>query len=127
MAHRGTIRTADGYTLYHLADGSVVDSLDAAAVDMSWSSFAEFVDSYDDDDDRLVSPLDGTLLEAFTYTTTTTSILTDLVSIQMLYRRYQRETRPSMRGAVHDQFEAELDSLVDDLRAECVADLTSLD
>jgi hypothetical protein len=28
-----------------------------------------------------------------------------------------------MRGAVHDQFEAELDSLVDDLRAECVADL----
>jgi hypothetical protein len=68
MAHRGTIRTADGYTLYHLADGSVVDSLDAAAVDMSWSSFAEFVDSYDDDDDRLVSPLDGTLLEAFTYT-----------------------------------------------------------
>ena len=47
MAHRGTIRTADGYTLYHLADGSVVDSYD---------------------DDRLVSPLDGTLLEAFTYT-----------------------------------------------------------
>ena len=68
MAHRGTIRTADGYTLYHLADGSVVDSLDAAVVDMSWISFAEFVDSYDDDDDRLVSPLDGTLLEAFTYT-----------------------------------------------------------
>ena len=66
MAHRGTIRTADGYTLYHLADGSVVDSLDAAAVDMSWTSLAEFVDSYDDD--RLVSPLDGTLLEAFTYT-----------------------------------------------------------
>jgi hypothetical protein len=68
MAHRGTIRTADGYTLYHLADGSVVDSLDAAVVDMSWISFAEFVDSYDDDDDRLVSPLDGTLIEAFTYT-----------------------------------------------------------
>ena len=54
---------------------------------------------------------------------TTQEILTDLVSIQTLYRRYQRETHPSMRGAVHDQFEAELDSLVDDLRAECVADL----
>ena len=122
MAHRGTIRTVDGYTLYHLADGSVVDSLDPAAVDLSWTSFAEFVGSYDDDDRLVVDDLRKSL-EAFTYTTTTASILADLVSIQTLYRRFQRETRPSMRGAVHDQFEAELDSLVDDLRVECVAAL----
>jgi hypothetical protein len=109
MAHRGTIRTVDGYTLYHLADGSVVDSLDPATVDLSWTSFAEFVGSCS--------------RPTYTYTTTTASILADLVSIQTLYRRFQRETRPSMRGAVHDQFEAELDSLVDDLRVECVAAL----
>ena len=50
-------------------------------------------------------------------------ILTGLVSIQTLYRRYQREANPSLRSAIHTQFEAELDSLVDDLRAECVAEL----
>ena len=50
-------------------------------------------------------------------------ILTGLVSIQTLYRSYQRETNPSLRSAIHTQYEAELDSLVDDLRAECVAEL----
>tara|TARA_R100000315_G_scaffold52117_1_gene25871 strand:+ start:85 stop:267 length:183 start_codon:yes stop_codon:yes gene_type:complete len=50
-------------------------------------------------------------------------ILADLVSIQTLYRSYQRETNPSLRSAIHTQYEAELDSLVDDLRAECVAEL----
>ena len=50
-------------------------------------------------------------------------ILTGLVSIQTLYRSYQREANPSLRSAIHDQYEAELDSLVDDLRAECVAEL----
>lgn len=50
-------------------------------------------------------------------------ILTGLVSIQTLYRSYQREVNPSLRSAIHTQYEAELDSLVDDLRAECVAEL----
>ena len=50
-------------------------------------------------------------------------ILTGLVSIQTLYRSYQREANPSLRSAILTQYEAELDSLVDDLRAECVAEL----
>jgi hypothetical protein len=63
----GKIRTADGFVFYHLFNGQVVDNLNASAVDMSWDTLQQFVDSYDDAD-RLVSPLDGTLLEAFTYT-----------------------------------------------------------
>jgi len=50
-------------------------------------------------------------------------ILADLVSIQTLYRSYQRVANPSLRSAIHTQYEAELDCLVDDLRAECVAEL----
>ena len=50
-------------------------------------------------------------------------ILTDLVSIQTLYRSYQRETDASMRSAIHTQFASELDCLIEDLRAECVAEL----
>jgi hypothetical protein len=38
----GRIRTADGYVFYHLADDSIVDSLDPASVDMSWASLRQF-------------------------------------------------------------------------------------
>ena len=40
----GRIRTADGYTFFHLADDSIVDSLDPASVDMSWASLRQFAD-----------------------------------------------------------------------------------
>jgi len=50
-------------------------------------------------------------------------ILADLVSIQTLYRSYQREADASMRSAIHTQFASELDCLIEDLRAECVAEL----
>lgn len=36
-------RTEDGYTFYLLDDGRVVDSLDDDKIDMSWSSFDEFM------------------------------------------------------------------------------------
>ena len=38
----GRIRTADGYVFYHLADDSIVDSLDPSSVDMSWASLRQF-------------------------------------------------------------------------------------
>ena len=38
----GRIRTADGYVFFHLADDSIVDSLDPASVDMSWASLRQF-------------------------------------------------------------------------------------
>jgi len=50
-------------------------------------------------------------------------ILTDLVSIQTLYRRSQGEGNASTWSALHDQFSCELEALIDDLRAECVAEL----
>ena len=50
-------------------------------------------------------------------------ILADLVSIQTLYRRLQVERDPSLMSAVGTQFESELDCLIEDLRAECVAEL----
>ena len=49
--------------------------------------------------------------------------MADLVSIQTLYRRLQVERDPSMMSAVGTQFESELDCLIEDLRAECVAEL----
>jgi hypothetical protein len=40
-----------------------------------------------------------------------------------LYRRSQGEGDASTWSALHDQFSCELDALIDDLRAECVAEL----
>ena len=54
-------------------------------------------------------------------------ILTDLVSIQTLYRRSQNEGNASMWSALHTQFSCELEALIDDLRAECVAELGAVD
>ena len=45
----GRIRTADGYVFYHLADDSIVDSLDPASVDMSWASLRQFAQANGDD------------------------------------------------------------------------------
>jgi len=45
----GRIRTADGYTFFHLADDSIVDSLDPASVDMSWASLRQFAQANGDD------------------------------------------------------------------------------
>ena len=50
-------------------------------------------------------------------------ILVALVSIQTLYRRSQGEGDASTWSALHDQFSCELDALIADLRAECVAEL----
>ena len=50
-------------------------------------------------------------------------ILVDLVSIQTLYRRSQGERNVSLSMAVQLQFECDLEALIDDLRAECVAQL----
>ena len=50
-------------------------------------------------------------------------ILAGVVSVRSLYRSYQREANPSLRSAIHTQFESELDCLIEDLRAECVAEL----
>jgi len=54
-------------------------------------------------------------------------ILTDLVSIQTLYRRSQSEGNASMWSALHTQFSCDLEALIDDLRAECVAELGAVD
>ena len=45
----GRIRTADGYVFYHLADDSIVDSLDPASVDMSWPTLQQFAQANADD------------------------------------------------------------------------------
>ena len=45
----GRIRTADGYVFYHLADDSIVDSLDPASVDMSWPTLQQFAQANGDD------------------------------------------------------------------------------
>ena len=45
----GRIRTADGYVFYHLADDSIVDSLDLASVDMSWPTLQQFAQANGDD------------------------------------------------------------------------------
>ena len=54
-------------------------------------------------------------------------ILVDLVSIQTLYRRSQNEGNASMWSALHPQFSCGLEALLDDLRAECVAELGAVD
>ena len=54
-------------------------------------------------------------------------ILGELVSIQTLYRRSQNEGNASMWSALHTQFSCELEALIDDLRAECVAELGAVD
>ena len=45
----GRIRTADGYVFYHLADDSIVDSLDPESVDMSWPTLQQFAQANGDD------------------------------------------------------------------------------
>ena len=42
-----SFETEDGYRFYVLPDGSVADSEDPDAVDMSWPSVADFLDSVD--------------------------------------------------------------------------------
>jgi len=54
-------------------------------------------------------------------------ILGELVSIQTLYRRSQGEGNASMWSALHTQFSCDLEALIDDLRAECVAELGAVD
>ncbi len=49
-------------------------------------------------------------------------ILTDLGSIPTLCRRLQVERATSMMSAIGVKFESELDWLIEDLRAECVAE-----
>ena len=38
-------RTEDGYIFYLLPDGTVANSIDPAEVDLSWDTFAEFLES----------------------------------------------------------------------------------
>lgn len=40
-----TLTTEDGYKFYLLDDGRVVDSLDPECVDMSFDTFAQFVEA----------------------------------------------------------------------------------
>ena len=54
-------------------------------------------------------------------------ILGELVSIQTLYRRAQNEGNAAMWSALHTQFSCDLEALIDDLRAECVAELGAVD
>lgn len=44
-----TFKTADGFTLYELKNGSIVDNLDPERVDMSWDNFAQLKDDFGDD------------------------------------------------------------------------------
>ena len=58
---------------------------------------------------------------------TNQEILTDLVSIQTLYRRSQGERNVSLGLAAQLQFECDLQALIDDLRTVCVAALKAVD
>jgi len=44
-----TFKTSDGYTLYELPNGKIVDNLDPEVVDMSWDSFKQLKDDFGDD------------------------------------------------------------------------------
>lgn len=44
-----TFRTSDGYTLYELKNGKIVDNLDPEGVDMSWDNFKQLKDDFGDD------------------------------------------------------------------------------
>jgi hypothetical protein len=44
-----TFKTSDGFTLYELPNGKIVDNLDPQGVDMSWDSFKQLKDDFGDD------------------------------------------------------------------------------
>ena len=44
-----TFKTSDGYTLYELKNGKIVDNLDPEGVDMSWDNFKQLKDDFGDD------------------------------------------------------------------------------
>lgn len=44
-----TFKTSDGFTLYELKNGKIVDNLDPEGVDMSWDNFKQLKDDFGDD------------------------------------------------------------------------------